>query len=436
VGTSVSLLIPENRPDEEPQILERIRRGERVDHYETSRRRKDGRLIDVSLTISPVKDADGRIVGASKIARDVTAIKRNAAALARHAEEQSALYRFTDRLQRTATVDAACDAALQAICDALHCKRASVLLFDDMGVMRFVGWRGLSDGYRGAVEGHSPWTPDTSDPTPIFVDDIDACDRLDALKSTITGEGIAALSFIPLVSGDKVIGKFMTYYDEPHAFTGAELELALTIARQLSFSIERQRAQAQRDLMVAELSHRVKNTLATVISIARQSFVNAVNADVAQRSFNARIRALAQTHGRLADANWVGVSLRDLLLGELAPYRREDGSNVAITGPQILLNPRRALMLGMAIHELVTNAAKHGAFATRQGTVEISWRVEGDHLRVRWIESGGPKVGAPGRGGFGRLLLERALPADLGGSVEMDFAESGLRCDIVIPMQA
>jgi two-component sensor histidine kinase len=200
---------------------------------------------------------------------------------------------------------------------------------------------------------------------------------------------------------------------------------------------ERKQAEAQRDLLVAELSHRVKNTLATVISIAQQSFARNPNVEEARRSFDARIRALAKTHGRLAEASWSGVSLKRMLLDELAPYFREDGSNVRVSGPPIVFGAKGALTLGMALHELATNAAKHGALSAKSGAVEVAWEVDADgqRLGVRWTESGGPTVKPPTHSGFGRLLLERALVSDLGGDVRLDFAEDGLRCVIALPLE-
>ena len=136
-----------------------------ISHYRTVRRRQDGTPVRISLTVSPIKDAAGAIIGASKIARDITASERAA-------NEQAALYAFTDRLFRAASAEDVYDAALDAITRALDCQRASILLFDHAGVMRFVAQRGLSDGYQCAVEGHSPWTRGTKDPQPFLVPDI------------------------------------------------------------------------------------------------------------------------------------------------------------------------------------------------------------------------------------------------------------------------
>ena len=198
---------------------------------------------------------------------------------------------------------------------------------------------------------------------------------------------------------------------------------------------ERKRAESQRDLLLAELSHRVKNTLATVISIAHQSFSKAPSIEKARRSFDDRIRALAQTHARLAEANWSGVSLEAVIRDETAPYQ-DGGRNVLIAGPHITLNPRTAVGLGMAIHELTTNAAKYGALSSKAGTLKIAWQTAGpdNEVQLTWTESGGPSVSPPEHSGFGRTLLERALGADLNGSVNLEFAREGLRCLISFPL--
>jgi PAS domain S-box-containing protein len=246
LGKSVTILIPEDHRDEEPKILERIRGGQRVEPYETVRRRKDGSLIDISLTVSPVRDALGNVIGASKIARDITEHKRAEQALAKRMEEHAALHQFTDRLYRAKSTDDIYDAALDAIARAIGCERASILLFDDLGVMRFAAWRGLSESYRRAVEGHSPWNRDVIDPDPICIADVEDVDTSSSVKAAIRAEHIGALAFVPLMADGALIGKFMTYYARRHDFTSNEVDLALTIARQLGFSIGRMRAEEAR----------------------------------------------------------------------------------------------------------------------------------------------------------------------------------------------
>jgi PAS domain S-box-containing protein len=254
VGRSITLVPPELK-DEEPQLLARIRRGEHIEHYETVRRRKDGETVYVSLSISPMRNAAGAIVGASKIARDITARRYTEMALARHAEEQAALYEFTSRLYRADSLAVVYDAALDAILAALHCSRVSIQRFDEHGVMRFVAWRGLSDTYRRALEGQSPWPREESNPEPVCVDDAAGARFPKKIKKMVAQEGIGALAFIPMMAHGRLAGKFMAYYEAPHAFSKDETDVALNVARQLGFAIERMQAEEARRVAEAELRH-------------------------------------------------------------------------------------------------------------------------------------------------------------------------------------
>ncbi|MEO8809082.1 MAG: PAS domain S-box protein [Rhodanobacter sp.] len=271
MGRPVTLLIPDGMPDEEPGILERIRRGQAIDHYQTTRRRKDGSLVDVSLCVSPMFDTDGRVTGASKIARDVT-----------------------------------------------HEKRAK----------------------------------------------------------------------------------------------------------------------HQREVLINELNHRVKNTLATVQSIAYQSLHHANSLDGFAETFDARLLALSKTTDLLTTGDWICAPMHDLVLNELAPYKNE--ANAArIRGEDIQLQPRMVMAFGMLIHELTTNAVKYGALSRPGGHVDVGWQADGAgparRLRFSWKESDGPPITqAPTRKGMGSRLL-KTLAASLGGSAELVFASTGVCCVIDIP---
>ncbi len=253
IGKPITLLLPPHLQAEEQQTLERICRGERIEHFETTRQRKDGSCFDALITVSPVKDHNGLIIGASKIARDISARKRSEETLARRAHEQAALYRFTDKLYRVASLPDIYNAALDAITTALHCRRASILRFDDKGAMRFVAWRHLSDAYRNAVDGHSPWAAGETNPEPVCIGDVERAELPEALKEIVRREGIRALCFIPLMAQGKLIGKFMSYYDAPREFGQEQIDLALTLARQIGFAIERMQAEHARNMIEGEL---------------------------------------------------------------------------------------------------------------------------------------------------------------------------------------
>ena len=219
-----------------------------IDRYTLEKRlvRKDGSCIWAEVTSSSIRDASGNFLYAVRVQHDISARKQAEQALARRSEEQAALFRFSERLQYAASPPQVYDAALDAILTALACERASILLFDDSDTMRFVAWRDLSDGYRQAVEGHSPWSRDEADPRPVYFEDVAKSDISDALKETIARERIAAVAFIPILIGGRLAGKFMAYYDGPHHFDAPEIDVALTLARQLGFGIARLRAEEAR----------------------------------------------------------------------------------------------------------------------------------------------------------------------------------------------
>ena len=156
--------------------------------------------------------------------------------------EQSALFELTDRLYRARSLTEAYEIGIEGIIKLLKCKRAAILQFDLENVMRFVAWRNLSDDYRKAANGHSPWTRGSVDPEPIFISDFGETEEAPELKNSIRREGIRALAFVPLTLNRKCVGKFMAYFGEPHEFSEKEKQIAQMIARQLSFCIERQNA--------------------------------------------------------------------------------------------------------------------------------------------------------------------------------------------------
>jgi len=564
IGRSLLELVPHDHRARALDIIQKLQRGHSYVQYETVRLRKDGTSVEVELTISPILDERGTVIGGSTVCRDITERKHFEVSLAKRVQELTTLYQLTERLQQAKALPEIHEAALDAILTALGCGRASILLFDPHSVMRFVAWRGLSDSYRAAVDGHSPWTVDAIDPAPIFMRDILESDESTALKSVITGEGIRGLSFVPLVTNGKLIGKFMTYYSSPHQFTENEMSLATTIARQLALSIgrqiaeedlrqsearfrlmaesapvmiwisdaqgeclhlnqmlrtfwgvaehavdkfswastlhpddapeigrlmtdaianrshvfvkgrylnaeqkyrvletharphfsgtgeflgmigvnvdvtEREEAERTRELLVAELNHRVKNTLSVVQGIAHQTFRSSSNPVEARQAFEGRLVALAHAHNLLTRANWENASLQDL--AELTlDAKGANEKRVVLSGPTILLPPREAVSIAMALHELCTNAMKYGALSNESGRIDLKWaRIDGasPQLQIHWHEMGGPPVIPPTRRGFGSLLLERTLALDLAGEVKMTFASTGLVCSIGAPLMS
>jgi PAS domain S-box-containing protein len=192
---------------------------------------------------------------------------------------------------------------------------------------------------------------------------------------------------------------------------------------------ERRRAEERQRLLVNELNHRVKNTLALVQGLALQSFKSGRDMADAREAFQQRLAALAAAHDLLTRESWEGATLGELMREALALY---DGGEERISwsGPPARLNPKAAVSLVMALHELCTNAAKYGALSVPEGRVALGWRVEGDRLHLEWRERGGPPVRPPERRGFGFRMIERALAADMAGGAKLDFEPEGLVCRI------
>jgi PAS domain S-box-containing protein len=194
---------------------------------------------------------------------------------------------------------------------------------------------------------------------------------------------------------------------------------------------EAKRAEAQRLLLVRELDHRVKNSLATAQALVAQSLRTARDLDEARVVAGARLAALGKAHGILTAESWTGAEVRRIVEDAVEPHAVETG-RFEVAGPPARLAPRAALALAMALHELCTNAAKYGALSTAEGRVSITWtRTDGAPVLVlRWIETGGPPVDPPTRKGFGSRLMERNLSAEMGGRVDLRFERGGVTCTI------
>lgn len=272
VGQHISTIIPPELMNEEKEIIARLARGERIEHFETVRVAKDGRRVHISLTVSPMRDSEGRIIGASKVARDIT---------------------------------------------------------------------------------------------------------------------------------------------------------------------DRKRAEETQRLLIDELNHRIKNTLATVQAIATQTLRRAANPAQFVDSFNGRIRALARAHGLLTGSSFQGAEIADIVREQLL-LGSENEQRISWNGLQVTLEAQPALHLALVLHELGTNARKHGALTTPHGRVFVQWHVQahnGRNLQFSWREAGGPNVTPPLAQGFGSVLIENSLRA-YGGEVIVTYAGSGLECEINLPLPA
>jgi two-component system CheB/CheR fusion protein len=191
-------------------------------------------------------------------------------------------------------------------------------------------------------------------------------------------------------------------------------------------------AEERQKALASELSHRVKNTLAVVYSIAGRT----LPAGEAKQTFLGRLYALAQTHDLLVGTRWTDLPLYDLIAAELAPHANAERGTVRIDGPSVMLRPRAVLSLSLAIHELATNAAKYGALSVDAGHIDVTWTIAGSNparLRLLWVEKNGPEVTGFSKHGYGVELIERSIPFELKGEVTLEIVDKAVRCTIVIP---
>lgn len=191
---------------------------------------------------------------------------------------------------------------------------------------------------------------------------------------------------------------------------------------------DRKRAESQRDLVVKELHHRLSNTFATIQAMASQTLRPSEVDPLVLRAFDQRLQNLARAHTALSNDSWSGISLHDLIDTSLAPYGLENSSRFSINGPSVTLPAHVAIALSMALHELTTNAVKYGSLSTEAGHLALDWSVVDARLFFTWTESGGPPVGVATRSGFGSTMLQRVLPQQVNGRVDIRLEQSGLTC--------
>ena len=199
----------------------------------------------------------------------------------------------------------------------------------------------------------------------------------------------------------------------------------------------RSAAEEHRDILIAEMSHRVKNVLATVQSIGSQTLRQSDSLEAFKTAFNGRLQALARAHDLLVDEGWAGADLGELVRRTLEPYHATGAKRATIEGPKLTLAPRVGVALIMILHELATNAAKYGALSVPHGSLEVTWWRNDENgrreIHLRWIETGGPRVKAPSRRGFGSNLIERSTAHELHGEARLDYREEGLHGELIFP---
>ncbi|HEV7635110.1 MAG TPA: sensor histidine kinase [Bradyrhizobium sp.] len=249
-------------------------------------------------------------------------------------------------------------------------------------------------------------------------------------RSSITGWTVAAG-----IAESSLVGPLWRNLAITSVIGSVLLLIGLAFAVGMATTIAR--GEALHNLLIEELNHRVKNTLAIMQAIAVQTFRSASAAE--RGKFDGRLGALAEAHNLLSREKWQGSELQDVISRVLQPYLLNSAERVRMRGPKVPLSPRLAVVLSMIVHEIATNAAKYGALSNETGTVTLDWEVLTEHagskLRLIWTEAGGPPVVAPVRRGFGSRLIERSARDQLGGEATVDFLPRGVLCTLTCSLE-
>ena len=250
------------------------------------------------------------------------------------------------------------------------------------------------------------------------------------VRSSLTGWTVAAG-----IAEGSLVGPLWRKLAITSVIGGALLLTGLAFAVRMATTIAR--GEMLHDLLIEELNHRVKNTLAILQSIATQTLRGASKTE--RQTFEGRLGALAEAHNLLSKQKWQGSDLQDLVGRVLQPYVLNSPERVRVSGPRVPLSPRLAVVLSMIIHEIATNAAKYGALSNDTGTVRLDWKAVTENgkpkLRLVWVESGGPIVTAPVQRGFGSRLIERSARDQLGGEATIDFLPRGVVCTVICSLE-
>jgi len=405
VGRSfIELTHPQDR-DADAQDYARQVQGE-IAHYSTQKRflRRDGSIVFVNVLSSSVLDQQGQFRYGVRVIQDVTERLQ--------AEER---LRESERHNRE---------LLEALPAAIYTTDAEGRInYYNQAAVAFSGRRPIL----GSDEWCVTWRLFTPDGTPL---PHDQCPMAVALKEGRAVRGEEAIA-------ERPDGSRVPFIPFPTPLRDASGNVVGAINMLVDIT-ERKRAEEHQRVLIDELNHRVKNTLATVQSIAIQTIRTSADIEIFSENFEARLLSLSKAHELLTRQAWTGVNLRDIICQELEPYHDGSALRVRLEGADLMLEPRVGLALSLVLHELTTNAAKYGALSDGQGIVTVRWTASEsgspDVLRIDWIESGGPIVTPPAKRSFGTRLIERTMTKDLQGMAVLDFDPAGLRCVLELPL--
>jgi PAS domain S-box-containing protein len=397
IGQSIRRVIPADRQAEEDMILARLAQSESIQHFETVRLANNGRTFDASVTISPVRDTEGRVIGAAKIIRDISERK----------QAEQALQASKDRMQFA--LDAAqigwwqYDPIHNTVLWDARLKEMFDVAEDKTDIKEFKKRVHPNDLERvwAAVEA----ALDPADPKPYAAEF--QHQRADGEIRWVEAHGLVHFECV-----------------------GRERR-AVNMVGTAQDVTERKLREERERLLMREVNHRAKNMLSLVHAIARQTAARDPPDFIGR--FTERIQALAANQNLLIRNEWRGVDVQDLVRAELMHFADLVGSRIAVHGPKLRLNAAAAQAIGLAMHELATNAGKYGALSIGGGHVTVYWETDGETLTMSWTEREGPPVSAPKRRGFGTVVIQEMVKQSVDGNVDLDYAPSGLTWRLTCP---
>jgi PAS domain S-box-containing protein len=399
IGHPLDLMVPAERRDEVAHTIGAVRAGENM-WFETSRRRKDGTLVEVAVDAAPIRTADGVVIGISKVTRDISERRRAEATLQEREEQFRSLANSMPQLVWMADPD------------------GEIVWYND----RWYAYTGTTleqaegDGWQRVHD-------------PAVLPDVVA--RWN--ESVATGKPFD-MTF-PLRGADGTFRPFLTRvlpFRDSHGLVARWVGTATDIAAQVE-------NEKHLKFVMRELSHRSKNLLAVVQAMARQTMQHSAGFEDFEGRFMGRLHGLARSHDVLVRQDWTGATIRDLVAAQLMPFVREDGASVEMDGENLILKPDAVQNLGFALFELGTNAVKYGALTAPAGKIAVHWGLvengAGRCVRFVWQEKGGPPVTQPQRKGFGAMVTERFIAVTFGGRVESLFLPDGFCWTLEIPAE-
>jgi two-component sensor histidine kinase len=368
--------------------------------HETILERADGSRVPVIPYPKPLRDGNGSIVGVINMTVDISERKKTELVLA----ERNAQLALAGKVALVGSY------AYDVNADAMR----------------------ISEGYA-AIHGLTEGTTETTRSawrTRVHPEDVG---RVGSIRSGALREGWREHNFeYRILSPDRGVRwiesrSFISYNSDgsPRQVIGVNIDVT-----------ERKRVEEQQRVLVAELDHRVKNSLATIGAVVSHTLnASSSMADFAS-ALDGRIQSMARTHELLSARRWQGISVAELVRSELAPYATT--GNTEMRGPQVILRAEAGQAIAMVLHELATNAAKYGALSTKEGRVAIRWErlLNGptrSPLALEWRESGGPAITAPGKASFGTHTIRDLIAYEFGGSVDLTFAREGVQCRLELP---